>query len=147
MFFNIVYFSLNRTGSLVAVVGLVGSGKSSLLAAVLGEMKSNNNNNSKGGGEMRSTTVHGTIALVAQKAWIQNATVREAILFGDAFDQIKYDRVLSASQLLQDLASLSNGDQTEIGDRGLNLSGELFSFLSSFSFYVVRLFLNTSSTF
>ena len=87
---------------------------------------------------MRSTTVHGTIALVAQKAWIQNATVREAILFGDSFDQIKYDRVLSASQLLQDLASLSNGDQTEIGDRGLNLSGELFSFLlSSFSFYVV----------
>ena len=135
MFLNIVYFSLNRTGSLVAVVGLVGSGKSSLLAAVLGEMKSNN---SKGEGEMRSTTVHGTIALVAQKAWIQNATVREAILFGDSFDQIKYDRVLSASQLLQDLASLSNGDQTEIGDRGLNLSGELFSFLlSSFSFYVV----------
>ena len=65
------------------------------------------------------------MALVAQKAWIQNATVRDAILFGRPYDAELYGRVLDAAQLRSDLKTLPHGDLTEIGDRGLNLSGGL----------------------
>ncbi|PIO32539.1 hypothetical protein AB205_0105230, partial [Aquarana catesbeiana] len=100
-------------GSLVAVVGQVGSGKSSLLSAILGEM------NKLEGTIQRK----GSVAYVSQQAWIQNALFQENILFGQAFNKPYYERVLEACALLPDLELLPHGDQTEIGERGVNLSG------------------------
>ncbi|KAI0238037.1 Multidrug resistance-associated protein 1 [Lamellibrachia satsuma] len=100
-------------GQLVAVVGRVGEGKSSLISAILGEME-------KISGRVN---VKGSVAYVAQQAWIQNATVRSNILFGKELNQEKYDAVLEACALLPDLEILTAGDQTEIGEKGINLSG------------------------
>ncbi|XP_053370822.1 multidrug resistance-associated protein 1-like [Clarias gariepinus] len=100
-------------GSLVAVVGHIGSGKSSLLSAVLGEMEKISGN----------VTVKGSVAYVPQQAWIQNTTLKENILFGQEMKQSCYQRVLAACALLQDLEKLPGGDDTEIGEKGLNLSG------------------------
>ncbi|KAF9109330.1 hypothetical protein BGX27_007736 [Mortierella sp. AM989] len=100
-------------GTLSAIVGRVGQGKSSLLSAIIGDMYK-----LKG-----SIKVFGSIAYVPQNAWIINATVRDNIIFGKKFDQEKYERVLFASGLLPDLEILAAGDQTEIGERGINLSG------------------------
>ncbi|XP_062304038.1 multidrug resistance-associated protein 1 [Osmerus eperlanus] len=100
-------------GSLVAVVGHVGSGKSSLLSAMLGET------------EKRSgrVSVKGSVAYVPQQAWIQNATVQDNIVFGREKQKTWYQRVLEACALLPDLEILPAGDATEIGEKGLNLSG------------------------
>ena len=100
-------------GSLVAVVGAVGSGKSSLISSILGEM-------TKSKGEV---IVRGTIAYVPQTAWIMNATLRENILFGRRYDHKHYKDTLSACGLVPDLEQLPAGDMTEIGERGINLSG------------------------
>ncbi|XP_072850142.2 multidrug resistance-associated protein 1 isoform X1 [Pogona vitticeps] len=100
-------------GSLVAVVGQVGSGKSSLLSAILGEMEK-----TEGSAQRK-----GTVAYVSQQAWIQNATLQENILFGSDMHQQYYKRVLEACALLPDLEQLPVGDQTEIGERGVNISG------------------------
>uniref|UniRef100_A0A8C9TPS6 ABC-type glutathione-S-conjugate transporter n=1 Tax=Scleropages formosus TaxID=113540 RepID=A0A8C9TPS6_SCLFO len=100
-------------GSLVAVVGHVGSGKSSLLSAVLGET------------EKRSgrVSVKGSVAYVPQQAWIQNAALQDNIMFGREKKLSWYQRVLEACALLPDLEILPAGDATEIGEKGLNLSG------------------------
>uniref|UniRef100_A0A8D3DKG1 ABC-type glutathione-S-conjugate transporter n=1 Tax=Scophthalmus maximus TaxID=52904 RepID=A0A8D3DKG1_SCOMX len=100
-------------GSLVAVVGHVGSGKSSLLSAMLGET------------EKRSgrVVVKGSVAYVPQQAWIQNATVQDNVIFGREKLKTWYHRVLEACALLPDLDILPAGDATEIGEKGLNLSG------------------------
>ncbi|KAG0348379.1 hypothetical protein BG005_011567 [Podila minutissima] len=100
-------------GHLTAVVGRVGQGKTSLLNAMIGDMY-------KREGEV---TVYGRMAYVAQQAWIVNDTLRDNIIFGNTFDQAKYDHVLMSCGLLPDLAMLPAGDQTEIGERGINLSG------------------------
>uniref|UniRef100_A0A8C6ML39 ABC-type glutathione-S-conjugate transporter n=1 Tax=Nothobranchius furzeri TaxID=105023 RepID=A0A8C6ML39_NOTFU len=100
-------------GSLVAVVGHVGSGKSSLLSAMLGETE-------KRSGQV---TVKGSVAYVPQQAWIQNATVQDNVLFGREKLKTWYQRVLEACALLPDLDILPAGDATEIGEKGLNLSG------------------------
>ncbi|XP_077783406.1 multidrug resistance-associated protein 1-like isoform X1 [Podarcis muralis] len=100
-------------GSLVAVVGQVGAGKSSLLSAVLGEME-------KTGGTAQRK---GSVAYVSQQAWIQNTTLRENILFGLELNKLYYEKVLEACALLPDLEQLPAGDQTEIGERGVNISG------------------------
>ena len=102
-----------RRGELVAVVGKIGSGKSSLLAGVLGELHL---------AEGRSR-VEGSLAYVAQQAWIQNMTVRDNILFGSEYDAAKYQKVVEACALVSDLELLPAGDQTEIGENGVNLSG------------------------
>ncbi|XP_062608623.1 multidrug resistance-associated protein 1-like [Saccostrea cucullata] len=102
-----------REGKLVAVVGQVGAGKSSLIAAMLGEME-----NVKG-----HVNVQGSVAYVPQEAWIQNLTVKENILFGSKFSEKKYKRIIQACALLPDLTVLSAGDNTEIGERGINVSG------------------------
>ncbi|XP_012540485.1 multidrug resistance-associated protein 1 isoform X3 [Monomorium pharaonis] len=100
-------------GQLVAIVGTVGSGKSSLLSALLGEMdKINGKVNTKG-----------SIAYVSQQAWIQNATLQENVLFGKAFNKLIYNRVIEACALTPDFKMLPAGDQTEIGEKGINLSG------------------------
>ncbi|GJJ74847.1 ATP-binding cassette, subfamily C (CFTR/MRP), member 1 [Entomortierella parvispora] len=99
--------------NLTAVVGRVGQGKTSLLNAIIGDMY-------KREGTVKT---YGSKAYVAQQAWIVNATLRDNITFGNVFDQAKYDHILMACGLLPDIAMLPAGDQTEIGERGINLSG------------------------
>ncbi|KAF9182748.1 hypothetical protein BGZ51_004462 [Haplosporangium sp. Z 767] len=100
-------------GHLTAIVGRIGQGKSSLLSAIMGEMYK----------QQGTITVYGDLAYVPQQAWIINATVRDNILFGKPFDKAKYDRIIYAAGLQPDLEMLTAGDQTEIGERGINLSG------------------------
>ncbi|XP_060527505.1 multidrug resistance-associated protein 1-like [Cylas formicarius] len=99
--------------SLTAVVGAVGAGKSSLISVLLGEME-------KIRGHVNTL---GSVAYVPQQAWIQNATVQDNITFGEEFDKIRYQKVIEACALKPDFEMLANGDQTEIGEKGINLSG------------------------
>ncbi|XP_049538580.1 multidrug resistance-associated protein 1 isoform X5 [Anopheles darlingi] len=98
---------------IVAVVGTVGSGKSSLLSAFLGEMD-------KVSGRVNTL---GRIAYVSQQAWIQNATLKDNILFGKPLDERRYQRIIEACALKPDIEMLPGGDMTEIGEKGINLSG------------------------
>uniref|UniRef100_A0A673I0F7 Multidrug resistance-associated protein 1 n=1 Tax=Sinocyclocheilus rhinocerous TaxID=307959 RepID=A0A673I0F7_9TELE len=100
-------------GALVAVVGHVGSGKSSLLSALLGEMQK----------QEGSVSIKGSVAYVPQQAWIQNATLKDNILFGRDAKDSWYQKVVEACALLPDLEILPGGDLTEIGEKGVNLSG------------------------
>uniref|UniRef100_A0A4W6BT39 ATP-binding cassette sub-family C member 5 n=1 Tax=Lates calcarifer TaxID=8187 RepID=A0A4W6BT39_LATCA len=102
-----------KKGSLIGICGGVGSGKSSLLSALLGQMTLLEGNVAASGG----------FAYVSQQAWILNDSLKENILFGNEYDQEKYNAVLEACCLLPDLAELPYGDMTEIGERGANLSG------------------------
>ncbi|XP_070558785.1 ATP-binding cassette sub-family C member 9-like [Ptychodera flava] len=103
-------------GSLVMVVGLVGSGKSSLLSAILGEMTATS-------GKVQFNRKKNSVSYVPQKPWIQNTTLRGNILFGEIFDQKRYTEVIEACALQPDINMLPAGDMTEIGERGINLSG------------------------
>jgi ATP-binding cassette subfamily C (CFTR/MRP) protein 1 len=100
-------------GSLTAIVGTVGMGKSSILSALLGEME-------KVEGKVCR---HGSTAYVAQQAWIQNLSLRDNILFGSSFEGPRYKQVIEACSLKADLQILMHGDATEIGENGINLSG------------------------
>ncbi|GAB5582248.1 ATP-binding cassette sub-family C member 11 isoform X1 [Prionailurus iriomotensis] len=100
-------------GTLLGVCGNTGSGKSSLLSAILGEMHLLEG----------SVGVHGSLAYVPQQAWIIRASVRENILMGGQYDKARYLQVLHCCSLNRDLEILPFGDMTEIGERGLNLSG------------------------
>ena len=95
-------------GTLVAVVGNVGAGKSSLVQALLGQMH----------------CIHGSyavcarrIAYVPQHAWVLNCSLRDNILFGQAMDTTRYERVLDACALREDLVTLPAGEFTMIGER------------------------------
>ncbi|XP_039621914.1 multidrug resistance-associated protein 5-like isoform X3 [Polypterus senegalus] len=100
-------------GKLVGVCGAVGSGKSSLLSAILGQM----------------TLIEGTLAVnervsyVAQQPWILNETLKDNILFGEDFNEERYNAVLASCCLIPDIDNLPHGDMTEVGERGANLSG------------------------
>ena len=98
---------------LIAVIGGVGSGKSSLLAALAGDMRKMTG----------SVTIGASRAFCPQYAWIQNTSVRENILFGKDFNQKWYDAVVDACALRPDLEILPNSDLTEIGERGITVSG------------------------
>ncbi|GMG23351.1 unnamed protein product [Aspergillus oryzae] len=100
-------------GELIAVIGTIGSGKSSLLGALAGEMRLT-------AGSVRMRTAP---AFCPQYAWIQNTTIRNNILFGQEYDDARYDQVIDACALRADLATFADGDQTEIGERGITLSG------------------------
>ncbi|KAG2463188.1 MRP5 protein, partial [Polypterus senegalus] len=100
-------------GKLIGICGTVGSGKTSLISAILGQMTLLDG----------SIAVRGDFAYVAQQAWILNTTLRDNILFGKEYEEERYNAVLSACCLRPDLAILPNGDLTEIGERGANLSG------------------------
>jgi ABC-type multidrug transport system fused ATPase/permease subunit len=102
-----------RKGELSCIVGRVGSGKSSLLQALLGDLW-------KTEGEV---VVRGRIAYVAQSAWVMNASVRENIVFGHRWDPQFYDLTVEACALIDDFKNLPDGDQTEVGERGISLSG------------------------
>lgn len=101
-------------GELCAVVGPVGSGKSTLCSSILNEAVLT---------EGSHITLNGNTAYVAQTAWILNKTVRDNILFGLPYDEEKYNKVIDACSLRHDLSILEDGDLTEIGERGINLSG------------------------
>ncbi|KAL3645049.1 Multidrug resistance-associated protein 5 [Castilleja foliolosa] len=100
-------------GMRVAVCGVVGSGKSSFISCILGEIP-------KISGEV---SICGSAAYVSQSAWIQSGSIEENILFGNPMDKAKYKGVIHACSLKKDLELFSHGDQTIIGDRGINLSG------------------------
>uniref|UniRef100_A0A670K303 ABC-type glutathione-S-conjugate transporter n=1 Tax=Podarcis muralis TaxID=64176 RepID=A0A670K303_PODMU len=100
-------------GSLCAVVGQVGAGKSSLLSALLGELHKTEG----------TLLTKGTVAFVPQKPWIQNMSVEDNITFGQKMDRRWYNRVVEACALEPDLESFPAGSQTEIGEKGINISG------------------------
>ncbi|KAJ1870565.1 ABC transporter C member 13 [Coemansia sp. RSA 990] len=102
-----------KSGEFVVVVGPVGQGKSSLLSAICGEMPIVNG---KG-------CVYGKIGYVSQSPWIMNASFRENILFGNGYDEARYNQVILACALTDDISELPGGDATEIGFKGVNLSG------------------------
>uniref|UniRef100_A0A8D0A0B3 ATP-binding cassette, sub-family C (CFTR/MRP), member 2 n=1 Tax=Sander lucioperca TaxID=283035 RepID=A0A8D0A0B3_SANLU len=110
--FSTVSLDINP-GRLVAVVGAVGSGKSSLMSALLGEMYNTNG----------FINIQGSLAFVPQQAWIQNATLRDNILFGSSHEERRFQEVIQACALAPDLELLPGGDLTEIGEKGINLSG------------------------
>ncbi|OQR85424.1 ATP-binding Cassette (ABC) Superfamily [Achlya hypogyna] len=102
-----------QSDTLVAVVGSVGSGKSTLLAGLLGDATCS-------GG---SVHLKGSVAYVSQQPFIQNATLRDNITFGLPFEHAKYQEAIRVSSLAADLKILPGGDLTEIGEKGINLSG------------------------
>lgn len=102
-----------KKNTLVAIVGTVGAGKSSIISALLGEME-------KLSGRVNT---HGTIAYVSQQAWIQNASLQDNILFGSPMNRKRYNQVVAACALKPDIEMLPGGDTTEIGEKGINLSG------------------------
>ncbi|KAI9473361.1 P-loop containing nucleoside triphosphate hydrolase protein [Coemansia mojavensis] len=102
-----------KSGEFVVVVGPVGQGKSSLLSAICGEMPIVNG---KG-------CVYGKIGYASQSPWIMNASFRENILFGNDYDEARYNQVILACALTDDISELPGGDATEIGFKGVNLSG------------------------
>ncbi|RWW09035.1 hypothetical protein GW17_00027495 [Ensete ventricosum] len=100
-------------GMMVAICGTVGSGKSSLLSCILGELP-------KLGGKVK---VSGSKAYVSQSPWIISGNVRENIIFGNPFDREKYEKTVEVCALKKDFELFPNGDLTEIGERGINMSG------------------------
>ncbi|KAN0055185.1 hypothetical protein ACTA71_008282 [Dictyostelium dimigraforme] len=112
--FGLKNINFQATGtSLTMVVGSVGSGKSTLVQAMLGELESIS-------GEIG---IKGSIAYVPQQAWIINATLKDNIIFGKELDEEKYQKVLEVCALKRDIELFPQGDLVEIGERGINLSG------------------------
>lgn len=119
-------------GELSVISGKTGSGKSLLLAAILGEVKliagniyvpsapePNNDENIRD----RDWIIPSLTCFVSQNPWIESGTVRDNILFGLPFNDLRYQKVLCACALEKDLESLADGDQTEVGPKGVSLSG------------------------
>ena len=105
-----------KKGEFILIIGEVGSGKSSLVQAILNNMTFSNPN-------CTELVVNGTISYVGQEAWIQNNTVQSNILFYKTMDLNKYEEIINLCELKQDLDILPGGDMTEIGEKGVNLSG------------------------
>ncbi|CAM8928970.1 unnamed protein product [Rhodiola kirilowii] len=101
-------------GSLVAIVGGTGEGKTSLISAMLGELPSLTG---------ACVAIRGSVAYVPQISWIFNATVQENILFGSKFEAARYWKAIDVTELQADLELLPGYDLTEIGERGVNISG------------------------
>ncbi|TPX31400.1 hypothetical protein SmJEL517_g05244 [Synchytrium microbalum] len=111
---NLTDISFNcKDGELLAIVGVVGAGKSSIVSALLGEMYKSSG----------SVIIRGSVAYVPQTPWIMNATLRDNILFGSRYEHDFYEETITACGLKPDLEMLPGNDLTEIGERGINLSG------------------------
>lgn len=102
-----------ESGSLLGVIGQVGSGKSTLLNLILGEIPITEG----------ILTVNGTISYASQEPWIFEGTIRENIVFVDEYNPLRYSEVVGACALLKDFQMFSKGDETQIGERGVTLSG------------------------
>ena len=100
--------------SLTVITGPVGSGKSTLLSVIAGEISAD---------ICGTITFQGTLAYVPQTAWIFSGTIRENILFGQPYDESKYNRVIEACALKEDIQRFPDYDQTVVGERGEVLSG------------------------
>jgi len=118
-------FTLNNVnvmfprGKLSLIVGPTGSGKTSLLLALLGEMARIEGSITI---PTKGNSIH-NVSYVAQEAWLRNDTIRNNILFGEEYDEARYKKVLQVCALVPDLDILIAGDQTEIGEKGVTLSG------------------------
>ena len=106
-----------KKGELIAIVGEVGSGKSSLLEAIINSLILLNPK------ECDGIHINGRIGYVPQLPWIQNETIRNNIIFSKSFDSKKYTMVLELCELIDDLKFFEGKDLTEIGEKGINLSG------------------------
>lgn len=102
-----------KKGELSCIIGRVGTGKSAFLQALLGDL-----HKSEG-----TVTIKGNVAYVAQVPWITNATVKDNILFGNKYDPEFYQKTIEACALLDDIAILPDGDATQVGEKGISLSG------------------------
>ncbi|XP_023214157.1 multidrug resistance-associated protein 4-like, partial [Centruroides sculpturatus] len=102
-----------KTGELLTVMGPVGSGKTSLLMSMLGEIPINSG----------KVSVKGKIAYASQEAWVFNETIKENILFGEEYQEDKYRRVLHITALEKDIRLLPKKDLTIVGERGVIMSG------------------------
>jgi ATP-binding cassette subfamily C (CFTR/MRP) protein 1 len=100
-------------GSLTIIVGAVGSGKSTLLSGILGEAQR----------VTGTVMLSGRVGYAPQIPWIQNASLRDNILFGKPYDAERYKKVIHVCALSRDLEVLTDGDLTQIGEKGINLSG------------------------
>lgn len=107
-----INFSL-KPGELLAIVGRVGSGKTSILMALLGELPIVGGN----------LTIYGKLSYASQEPWIFGGTVEENILFGDDLDEKRFNQVIEACALIKDIEMLPNGKETLVGERGVSLSG------------------------
>ncbi|GKB39350.1 multidrug resistance-associated protein 6 [Tanacetum coccineum] len=109
--FRNVHHEVKR-GQKGVVCGSVGSGKSSTLYAILGEIS-----------HMYIVDVFGSIGYVSQRSWIQSGTLQDNILYGKPMNRIMYEKAIKACALDKDIEPFKHGDLTEIGQRGLNMSG------------------------
>ena len=105
-------------GELITVVGKTGSGKSSLLSVMLGELACISSKNDRS-----AAFIKGRVAYVPQESWVFNATLRNNILFGMPYNEKRYKKAIRVAQMESDLEQLADGDHTEIGEKGVNLSG------------------------
>ena len=115
-----------KKNELVAIIGEVGSGKSSLIRALLNDLCFYDSQNKiiNESFELKDVLeINGSVAYTSQSAWIQNSTVRDNILFFKDFDALLYNKVIKLCELEEDLKILKAGDMTEIGEKGINLSG------------------------
>jgi len=121
-----------KKGEFVAIIGEVGSGKSSLLQAILNNMilideknqlDNNEENEDNSTDKQPNVIINGEISYVSQISWIENDTLKNNILFNQPLDEEKYKNALTISELNPDLEMLVGGDMTEIGEKGINLSG------------------------
>ncbi|TFK92734.1 P-loop containing nucleoside triphosphate hydrolase protein [Polyporus arcularius HHB13444] len=108
-----------KRGSINLIVGPTGSGKTSLLMALLGEMHAI----PSGPDSFVSVPRSGGVAYAAQESWIQSETIRQNILFGSPYDETRYNKVIMQCALERDLSLFEAGDQTEVGEKGITLSG------------------------
>ena len=106
-----------KKGEFVCIIGEIGAGKSSILSSLIGDMLAENETKES------PIIVNEKLSYVQQSPWIQNKTIKENILFGEEFDATRYSQAIKMCELTRDINILPAGDNTEIGEKGINLSG------------------------
>ena len=102
-----------RSGTLTVITGPVGSGKSTLLSAIAGEISDTSG----------TIICQGTLVYVPQVPWVFSGTIRDNILFGQPYDELRYTKIIEACALTKDIQQFPDSDQTIVGERGVVLSG------------------------